>query len=277
MNDPTIQSALTDFSSGPRLFRHARVTPLINNRAKELGFTAPKGSHYGVDDGTFGVHKSGTFPWKELLLTGLGVGGAMFGGPALVGALSGGGGAAGAGAAGAAGSAATTGATAAGTSAGLLGKLGGVKGLLSAVGPIAAQAAAGRGEGRQAEALINNQVAQTNTGIDSQRLSQALRLALLGGAQDATVTPPAHIAARMPQLSGGLKPSSIANREAIIQAMLPRILEALMSGDHVNVPDANFLDHLLSGVGMAGSFMGALPPSNPSSYVRRDVGSQVYR
>lgn len=137
---------------------------------------------------------------------------------------------------------------------------------LGDIGTVAAGTVAGRAGGRADEAdtlaaqdRLNQTRAISNVNLDSTRLSQALRLALLGGVQDATITPPAHIAARMPTLTGGLKPSALAGRADIVAAMQPRLLQSLMSGDHLPpvsaIPEAGALDKTLSGVGQATAFL----------------------
>jgi len=136
------------------------------------------------------------------------------------------------------------------------------------VGPIAGAVAKGRADGRLDEAdyglrrdIVDQNRAKGNADIDTVRLRQMILLSLLGG-EDAKITPPAHIAERMPQMSGGLRPSNIAGREEIIAALRPRLLAALLSGEHLpelsDAPEANILDNLLSGLGTVGGFAGAL-------------------
>jgi hypothetical protein len=280
---------------------------MVASRGQGLAFSTPAGQQagdalraraeaLGLDTDTFGFHPGANgqpfeirehkdqSTWKALgkagLYTGLAAG-AAFAAPAIAGAL-GGGGAAGAGGAtaanfGAGGIAGATGAAGAGAGgAGFLGSLGGVKGILGSVGPIAGAISGARGEGRLAEGMYDLQRgraeterAVANTSIDDRRMQQALRLALLGGAADAPNQAPAHIAARMPTSGGGLRPSALAgSRDDIIKAMQPRILESLMSGDHVpelpDAPDSNWLDKILEGTSYAGAIMGALPKRQPT-------------
>jgi hypothetical protein len=112
----------------------------------------------------------------------------------------------------------------------------------SKLGEIAAGAAKGRADGRLAEAnygisrdAVAGRNAATNVDLDSTRIKQAIMLSMLGpgGVQDAQVTPPAHIAARMPTMTGGLRPSAIPGREQIYSAAYPRIMESLFKGEHM--------------------------------------------
>lgn len=152
------------------------------------------------------------------------------------------------------------------------------------IGEVAGSKAKGSAEGRLAEAefglkrdALGMQHANANIAADSTRARQAMLLSLLGGMQDAQITPPAHIAERMPQITGGFKPSAIQGREEIVAAMRPRIMEALLSGQHMPgltpVPKASGLDKALSGIGTIGAFAGALgqngiqPPAQPQGVV----------
>ncbi len=204
-------------------------------------------------------------------------------GPAIYGALQGGSAAAGAGAAATAAPATAGAATAGG---GFLGSVGGIKGILSGVGPIAGAMAGARGAGRLAEGEYDLQRGRAeserslaNAALDDRRFQQALRLALLGGIEDTQITPPAHIAARMPQMTGGLKPSALKGREDIIAAMQPRILELLMSGNHVpelpDAPDSNFLDKLLEGTSYGSALLGSLPKRTPAPTSGVNIGAKA--
>lgn len=275
-SDPAFQALWKD-----RLASNTPATRLgsiykTNKFAQDAGVVQP-GYSVTTGDGDSPTVQKNPSHWIDKIgqaigFAGLG-GAAAFGLPAIGGALGGGGGAAGS----AAGSgAAATGAGTAATTGGILSKLGGIGGILGKVGPIAAQTAFSRGQGRLAEndALMQrDQLAQNqaagNAQLDSTRLRQAILLKLLGGVQDAQVTPPAHIASRMPQLSGGLRPSAIQGREEILAAMLPRIMESLFSGQHLpelsDMPESNWFDTLLSGLGTAGGFAGALGLGQPKA------------
>lgn len=139
------------------------------------------------------------------------------------------------------------------------------------IGDVAGNIAKGKGEGRLQEAQYGLQRdrlamdnARANIDADSTRARQAMLLSLLGGMQDAQVTPPAHIAERMPTMSGGLKPSAMQGREEIVAAMRPRIMQALLTGQHMPgltpTPQAGTFDKILSGVGTAGSLLGVFGP-----------------
>ncbi len=229
---------------------------------------SPGGQH--VDRSTGKIVKDRDVFWTHGLPILGGILTAGLAGPAIAGALGGAGSAGGA----AGGVAGATGAGA-GTAGGFLGSLGGIKGILGSVGPIAGAIAGGRGQGRMAEEDMNlargraeSERALSNSRIDDTRMAQALRLALLGGVQDAQLTPPPEVARFMPQLTGGIKPSAIKDREGIINAMQPRILESLMSGNHVpalpDQPSSNWVDKLLEGTSYGSAFLGSLPKRTPA-------------
>jgi hypothetical protein len=153
----------------------------------------------------------------------------------------------------------------------LLGAIGGggkIGTALGAIGNVAGSVAKGRADGRMAEAdyglqrdRLAGQNATANVNADSTRMRQAMLLSLLSGTQDMQVAPPAHIAERMGSVSGGLRPSAMQGKEDIVSAMRPRIMQALLSGQHMPgltaAPESGFLDSLLSGIGTAGAFVGA--------------------
>jgi hypothetical protein len=197
--------------------------------------------------------------------------GALATGGLLGPALLGGGAASGAASAAAGGGAAASGGGGMGIGS-ILGALGGGGKLgtaLGAIGNIAGSVAKGRADGRAAEAdyglrrdQVAGQNAAANVNADSTRLRQAMLLSLLGGVQDVNITPPAHIADRMASVTGGMRPSAIQGKQEIVDTMRPRIMQALLSGQHLPgltpTPQAGFLDKLLGGIGTAGAFAGAL-------------------
>jgi hypothetical protein len=137
------------------------------------------------------------------------------------------------------------------------------------LGSVAAAAAKSRAEGRLAEAnygldrdTVGARTAATNTELDSTRMKQATLLSLLGGAQDAKVTPPAHIASRMPTMTGGFRPSAIQGREEIVASMRKRILESLLTGQHTPPttpePQSGRGDKVLSGIGTGSGILGGV-------------------
>jgi hypothetical protein len=154
----------------------------------------------------------------------------------------------------------------------ILGAIGGggkVGAALGAIGNIAGSVAKGRADGRAQEAdyglrrdQVAGQNAAANVNADSTRLRQAMLLSLLGGVQDVNITPPAHIADRMASVTGGMRPSAIQGKQEIVDTMRPRIMQALLSGQHMPgltpTPQAGFFDKFLSGLGTAGAFAGAL-------------------
>jgi hypothetical protein len=219
----------------------------------------------GGDGGDFLVSK-GLPGWKAALAPLAGAG-AAFALPALAGL----GGAAGGASAAVGGGAAASGGGGMGLGS-ILGALGGggkLGAALGAVGNIAGSVAKGRADGRAQEAdyglrrdQVAGQNAAANVNADSTRLRQAMLLSLLGGVQDVNITPPAHIADRMASVTGGMRPSAIQGKQEIVDTMRPRIMQALLSGQHMPgltpTPQAGFLDKLLGGIGTAGAFAGAL-------------------
>lgn len=214
---------------------------------------------------------------SSLLKTAL-VGGALYGGMSLLPAGGAGGGANAAVQAGGR-VAGASGFPVASTGGSFLSKLGGIKGILGTaqnIGSVASGAAQGRAQGRLAENQYNlmrdqvaGQNASRNVDLDSQRIRQAILLSLLSGAQDAQITPPDYIASRMPKMTGGLRPSAIAGKEDIVNAARQRIIEALLSGQHIpglsDAVQANGLDKVLSVLGLGSAFAGASQLPKPAT------------
>jgi hypothetical protein len=222
----------------------------------------------GGDDGDFLVSRG--IPGWQAALAPLAGAGAAFALPALAGL---GGAAGGASAAAAGGGAASGGGMGLGSILGAIGGGGKIGAALGAVGNIAGALGKGRADGRAAEAdyglrrdQVAGQNAAANVNADSTRLRQAMLLSLLGGVQDAQITPPAHIADRMATVTGGMRPSAIQGKQEIVDTMRPRIMQALLSGQHMpgltEAPQAGMFDKILSGLGTAGAFAGALRGAN---------------
>jgi hypothetical protein len=199
--------------------------------------------------------------------------GALATGGLLGPALLGGGAASGAASAAAGGGAASGGGMGLGSILGAIGGGGKIGAALGAVGNIAGALGKGRADGRAAEAdyglrrdQVAGQNAAANVNADSTRLRQAMLLSLLGGVQDTQITPPAHIADRMASVTGGMRPSAIQGKQEIVDTMRPRIMQALLSGQHMpgltEAPQAGMFDKILSGLGTAGAFAGALSGAN---------------
>jgi hypothetical protein len=66
----------------------------------------------------------------------------------------------------------------------------------------------------------------------------------------------------MASVTGGMRPSAIQGKQEIVDTMRPRIMQALLSGQHLPgltpTPQAGMFDKILSGIGTAGAFAGAL-------------------
>lgn len=112
------------------------------------------------------------------------------------------------------------------------------------------------------------QGAQFNREGQGRQQKQALLSALLGGLQDASITPgnPA-IASRMPTMTGGLRPSALAGQKEALMALLaqPQIEaptyqapEAYRAPGVPQQPKAGALENILGGVGLGTSILGAL-------------------
>ena len=169
--------------------------------------------------------------------------------------------------------------------------------ILGGVGDVAGKMSSGRAQGRQQEAnyglqrdALGMQAQQQGIQNDTTRYQQALRLAMLGGAQDANIQLPDHLAGHMPTMSGGLRPSMLdrtpvmgpdgqptgqmtghgaLSREDIIQSMQPRILQALMNGETYKLaaaPQAGGFDKFLNLLGGTGAFAGAVQNSLGPAY-----------
>lgn len=169
---------------------------------------------------------------------------------------------------------------------------------ISTIGDIAAESEAGRTAGRaatananldrdetairRADAMQKNQLAAEQLGLqqrefgidaDKARLLQAIKLGALGGLQDVEINVPDEVKPYMAQISGGGRPSAIANRAAIVEAMQPRILRSLMEGEKfapikladmpelTPTPKPGGLDKVLTGAGIAGTAIDALGES----------------
>jgi len=106
------------------------------------------------------------------------------------------------------------------------------------------------------------------------RQRNALKAAMLAGAQDAVITPgnPA-IAARMPTITGGLRPSMLSQdrRDMLIQLLeRPEVAPATYQPPPtVELPTQGPAERILGGIGIGASVLGAVPrrqTSRPASY-----------
>jgi hypothetical protein len=88
----------------------------------------------------------------------------------------------------------------------------------------------------------------------------------------------------MPQVTGGARPSAIQNKDAIIAAILPRIMESLMKGGEASLPQlnalpqANGVDSVLNWAGLIGGMAGAgykAPGSGGSTPAPAPTGANV--
>jgi hypothetical protein len=213
---------------------------------------------------------------KGLAIGGAGLGTVLTAGaasPALLGALGMGGLSAG-----------TAGAL--GAAAGVGGKIAGAIGnnskAIGDIGAVASGAAKGSADQRLREAdplLREQQLLQQGArdqfsaglqgadfdraGQDRQRKQQIL-MSLLNNTQDQSITPgnPA-IAGRMPQVTGGARPSNLTgNREALMALLQAPQIQApqYQAPAPFSLPKAGFGEKALGGVGLGGSILGALGP-----------------
>ena len=255
----------------------------LNDYQNSVGQQAPSGQNWTFDGANNPTLQKNDSILKTMVLPAALGAGAAFAGP-LAGLLGGGGAAAGAGGLASTGgigvgmgSSVLPGMGLAAGSTGIMGALGKYGPMLGRLGEVASGAAKGRADGRMAEGDYNlrrdaleGRNASANVDADSTRIKQAILLSLLGGSQDAQVTPPAHIASHMPQLSGGVKPSAIQGREQIVQAARQRILDSLFSGQHMpgltDAPQGNGLDSILSMLGLGTGLLGAVrgPQQSPT-------------
>lgn len=170
----------------------------------------------------------------------------------------------------------------AGTAAGIGAGLGAAGKVLSSVGPVASGAAKGSADQRikeqqgllQAQQLKQQQARDSfnagMAGANFQREGQdrerkaAILMQLLNNTQDQTTTPgnPA-IAARMPTVTGGARPSNLtANREALMALLQAPQIQApqYQAPAPFELPKAGIGEKVLGGVGLGGSILGALGP-----------------
>lgn len=112
------------------------------------------------------------------------------------------------------------------------------------------------------------QGAQFDREGQSRAQKQALLSALIGGLQDASITPgnPA-IAARMPTMTGGLRPSAIAGQKDALMALLGQAQTAAptyaapkpyQAPGLPELDEGGAFENILGGAGLATSVLGAL-------------------
>ncbi len=122
---------------------------------------------------------------------------------------------------------------------------------LSKLGGVAAGAAQGSASGRRAdsEAMIGAQKANNETQVLNDR--RTLLSGLLGGLQDASISRPEGSTIPTFGITGGLRPSAISNKEALMQQLGQQIKP-------LDMPTAGVGEKILGGVGLGGSLLGAL-------------------
>jgi hypothetical protein len=140
------------------------------------------------------------------------------------------------------------------------------------LGPVATGASAGAAQGRMAEStdnrlrdLLEQNAAEGNVKADSLRMRQAILASLLGGAEDAKIEAPAHIASRVGKVSGGLRPSALPDRQAISQSIMPRLLASLRTGNHIPrptpAPGESGFDKAMGYIGTGSALAGSILPA----------------
>ncbi len=196
-------------------------------------------------------------------------GGALAGAPILGlggGAAAGGGSAAGGAAGGsAAGTAAgTTAATTAGTSIGskILSGAKKAKDVVGDVSNVAGNIAAGRASGRAIEATQEQGAARDEADAYQRAIRQALLGSVLKGAKDVSITPPEGI--EMGTITGGARPSAIANKDELAELILKGARGRLANPPNVDYGSLggkpNAFDKILGAISTGGALLGAAAP-----------------
>jgi len=174
--------------------------------------------------------------------------------------------------------------------------------VLSQLGPVLSDLATGRARGRQQEttnlqdqaeleARIQNQIAQQQLqraslgaqraqfelNAPTTRFQQGLRGNLAANVQDVRVRVPDRIKPYLIEFTGGLRPSALGQGGRDIGQRLAQLAAQRIGQDTFEVPDlpsppsipglpqANFLDKVLSVAGPAAGLIGAIPPRQPQS------------
>ncbi len=119
------------------------------------------------------------------------------------------------------------------------------------VGGVAAGAAAGSAAGRRADstAMVGAQNANNQTQVLNDK--RATMASLLGGLQDASISRPEGSTIPTFGITGGLRPSALTNKDALIQQLSQQIKP-------LDLPTAGVGEKILGGVGLGGSLLGAL-------------------
>jgi len=289
-SDPQMQAIFNNAkaSGGSEKSQEAAAT----KRARELGFTPPNGQwSLDFDPSGYRVERKSAINRHKLeimlaagalggpiaygALAGAGAAGAGGAGATGAGAAgAGGAGAAGAGAgaagAGAAGTGAAAGTTAAAGGSGVVGKL--LSGLKTAQPYLSAGAQAA---GAASAARAQSRAEEGNAAIDQYGLEKAayqdairnaLRGSLLQNLQDVNITPPPGV--QMGTVTGGLRPSAVANRGDVGKSLEADALKTVMNGSPAvpHIPAASGIDsglNLAAIIAAAASAAGTKLPPQP--------------
>lgn len=156
--------------------------------------------------------------------------------------------------------------------------------LIGAGGAVAAGAAAGRAQGRAAEAGINQnqdqvglQAARFNMGAPQQRAQNAVRGDLLAGLQDVNFERPAGVPSG--RMTGGVRPSLLSSDTRALGKQMSRdALLSQMQGDAFTptaLPQSGKLDTLLNILGGVGTGVTALNALRPPTAPVQTAGPMV--
>lgn len=139
-------------------------------------------------------------------------------------------------------------------------------GALGRIGDVLGQGAAGAAEGRRADALAQATAGRVN--LDALALDQrrAFLRSLLGGVQDASIGRPEGSTIPTFNVSGGLRPSALTNRDALMT-------ELSRPAPTVEMPKPGLGEKLMGGAGLAGSILGTLGSLGRQPWM---TGKQAY-
>lgn len=150
--------------------------------------------------------------------------------------------------------------------------------ILDAIGTSTSGAAAGAAQGRRddsaSQVLAQNSNltgardaysaglsgAQFNASEQDRAAKRAILASLLGGINDASISRPANSTIPTFQVNGGLRPSAMTNKDALI-AMLnqPTMTAPTYQGPKpLDLPKAGVLENVLGGVGMGSNILGGI-------------------
>jgi hypothetical protein len=151
---------------------------------------------------------------------------------------------------------------------GILGALGKYGGIAGQIGDIFGKGAAGAAQGRRDDSYAMANAGRVN--LDALALDQkrATLRSLLGGLQDASISRPAGSTIPTFQVNGGLRPSALSNKDALMAEMS-------RPSPTVEMPKPGTGEKVMGGVGMGLGILGALgslgkqrvttPPYNPGA------------